>query len=235
MLNHDCKALLTITSHTMLSMHMAMFTCTDYLCCTVCCIVCSPIFFASPTTMLRTPGGMPARLPSSARARAVKGVASAGFRMTYTQTREAIPKGVHTSHCSKMGLWCHLQGIPEQYKNLCINGASLQHSTAANSSGFQKLETYWAANSNGRRDFACDHGHWEVPGCDGSHHSNRLLDHDRPVAGADSLKHITRHSPALLSKPFNGGCSACQKHALWTERGVQHTPFIVITIIVICI
>ena len=41
-----------------------------------------PIFLGSPTTMLRTPGGSPALRPNSARASAVSGVASAGFRIT---------------------------------------------------------------------------------------------------------------------------------------------------------
>lgn len=41
-----------------------------------------PMAFASPTTMLRTPSGMPALCASSARASAVSGVDSAGFRMT---------------------------------------------------------------------------------------------------------------------------------------------------------
>ena len=45
-----------------------------------------PIFLGSPTTMLRTPGGSPARRPNSARASAVSGVASAGFRMTCVWT-----------------------------------------------------------------------------------------------------------------------------------------------------
>ncbi len=45
-----------------------------------------PIFLASPTTMLSTPGGKPALRPSSARARAVSGVASAGFSITCNST-----------------------------------------------------------------------------------------------------------------------------------------------------
>ena len=50
----------------------------------------SPMALASPWTMLRTPLGMPALCPSSASASAVKGVDSAGFRMTC-----AMPTG-HT-------------------------------------------------------------------------------------------------------------------------------------------
>mmetsp|Transcript_31158 Transcript_31158/g.74065 ORF Transcript_31158/g.74065 Transcript_31158/m.74065 type:complete len:360 (+) Transcript_31158:422-1501(+) len=41
-----------------------------------------PMAFASPVTTLMTPGGIPARWASSARASAVSGVASAGFRTT---------------------------------------------------------------------------------------------------------------------------------------------------------
>lgn len=51
-----------------------------------------PIFLGSPTTMLRTPGGSPARRPNSAKANAVRGVASAGFRMTcITTNRQVFP------------------------------------------------------------------------------------------------------------------------------------------------
>ncbi len=50
----------------------------------------SPMALASPWTMLRTPLGMPALCPSSASASAVKGVDSAGFKMTC-----AMPTG-HT-------------------------------------------------------------------------------------------------------------------------------------------
>ena len=48
-----------------------------------------PIFLASPTTILSTPGGKPALRPSSASARAVSGVASAGFSMTCNSTQRS--------------------------------------------------------------------------------------------------------------------------------------------------
>lgn len=47
----------------------------------------SPMLLASPTTMLSTPRGMPARSASSARARAVSGVSSLGFSTTCRQRR----------------------------------------------------------------------------------------------------------------------------------------------------
>jgi len=194
--------------------------------------VAAPMASGSPTTMLSTPSGMPARRASSASASAVSGVLR-GLQhhlqpVAMTSNTHAQNLLCHTAssklttltlafladdtragrrfRIASIGTFC----VPSLSENVSGLGArrqlgapELRSCSAARSEGPRRAGgAHGAAGGDGGRDLARDHGHGEVPGRDGGRHADRLPHDQLPHVRSDRLQHVARHAPRLLRKPL---------------------------------